>query len=88
MKALTFNYTKKDGSESDRLVLVTTFPGDKYAGLDLSQLEPTTAAEFIDEAKRIHQAYVDQLWALQVQYDLKHSYRQFLDSGVSQVNES
>ena len=45
MKTLTFKYTKKDGSVSERTLLALVIPGDKYAGIDVSELDPYMAGK-------------------------------------------
>ena len=87
MKTLTFTYTKKDGSITERTLLATVSPGDKYAGIDLTMMEPSDAAQFVDHARKIHDQYVLDMLDLQRQFDLKHNYRQFLASGVSDLSE-
>ena len=87
MKTLNFKYTKKDGSVSERLLLAMTQPTDKFAGIDVTQLEPNEAAEFIALANTLHSEYLSKLLEIQERYDLKHNYRQFLASGVTNLNE-
>jgi len=88
MKTITFDYTKKDGSTSERTLLVMVSPGgDKYAGVDVSELSPVQAAEFVKSAELIHEHYLNALKGLQEEFDLKHSYRQFLVSGMSNIIE-
>lgn len=88
MKTLTFTYTKKDGSVSERTLLAMVVPNDKYyAGVDVSELDPVVANEFVKEADSLHKQYLADLQALQTKFDLKHNFRQFLASGVSDVTE-
>ena len=87
MKTLTFKYTKKDGSVSSRTLLAMVTPSDKYAGTDLSDLDPVMAAQFAATADQLQKEYLQKLVELQNAFDLKHSYRQFLASGVSDINE-
>lgn len=88
MKTLTFTYTKKDGSTSQRTLLAMTSPGgDKYGGVDVSELEADVSAEFMARAHIVHQKYLSELTQLQAEFDLKHNYRQFLESGMSNVTQ-
>lgn len=87
MKTLTFNYAKKDGSTSSRTLLAQVVPTDKYAGIDLSQLDASDAAEFIALSRVLHAEYIEKMQALQAHYDLTHNYRQFLASGMSNITE-
>lgn len=87
MKTITFDYTKKDASTSHRTLLALVTPGDKYAGIDLSELDPIVAANFVHAAEELHEKYILDMQALQTQFDLKFSYKQFLASGASNVTE-
>jgi hypothetical protein len=85
MKALTFTYTKKDGSVSERTLLAMVTPTDKYAGIDVSELDPNAASEFITKAEALHLEYIRILTELQKEYDVVHNYRQFIASGMSDI---
>jgi hypothetical protein len=88
MKTITFEYTKKDGSTSERTLLVMVSPGgDKYAGIDISDVEPNRAAEFARYAEDAHDDYIARMQDLQAEFDLKHNYRQFLVSGMTDITE-
>lgn len=87
MKTLTFKYTKKDGSVSERTLLAMVTPGDKYAGIDVSELDPVDAGRFMEEANEAYNNFLNHINSLQSKFDLNHSYRQFLVSGVSELEE-
>lgn len=88
MKTIFFNYTKKDDSVSVRTLLVMVSPGgDKYAGIDLTSMDPTEAMKFSAKAEKLHEDYINNLQELQALYDLKYNYRQFLVSGMSNIEE-
>ena len=87
MKTITFSYTKKGGAVSDRTLLALVVPGDKYAGIDLSELDPADAAAFAKRAKELNQEYIEAMFELQSEFELLHSYRQFLASGMTDVTE-
>lgn len=88
MKTITFTYTKKDGSTSERTLLVTVSPGgDKYAGIDISDMDPETSNQFVSEVECAHQDYLEEVKGIQEYYDLKHNYRQFLVNGMSDITE-
>jgi hypothetical protein len=87
MKTLTFDYTKKDGSKSERTLLVTKEPSDKYAGIDLSELEVDNALQFTLAYETLHEEFLEKARELQAKYDLKYAYRQFFESGMSNVIE-
>jgi hypothetical protein len=87
MKTITFTYRKKDNTVSDRTLLVMVSPGDKYAGIDLTSIDPDSAAQFCNEVEELHEAYLAQVQETQARYDLKHNYRQFFESGMSEIIE-
>lgn len=85
MKTLTFTYTKADGSVSERTLLALVMPSDKIAGIDMTMMEPNDAANFARLARQLHDKYVMDLQALQMDFDVKHNYRQFKADGVSNL---
>ncbi len=87
MKTLTFKYTKADGKTSERVLLATVFPSDKYAGIDVTQIEPSKAAEFIAQYQQMHDDFLDKVVALQKDYELQYSYRQFFENKMTDVVE-
>lgn len=87
MQTLTFTYTKADGSSSERTLFAMVTPGNKYAGIDMTMMEPNEAAMFADKAAELHAEFVSNMQKLQAEFDLKHNYRQFLESGVSKINK-
>lgn len=87
MKTLTFTYTKKDGSTSTRTLLSLVVPGDKYAGIDVSDLDANEAEVFISAMAALHNKFLGDMLELQRRADLKHNYRQFLASGMSNITE-
>lgn len=87
MKTLTFTYTKKDGSVSTRTLLAMVTPSDKYAGIDVSDMDAVEAADFIAATNSLHSRYLEAMQTLQSQFDLKHNYRQFLAGGMTNITE-
>ncbi len=87
MKTITFYYTKKDGSTSERTLLALVTPGNMYAGIDLSSLDPESGAEFVRRYEELHADFMAEVKELQAEFDLKHNYRQFLESGMSDIIE-
>ncbi len=85
MKTITFTYEKKDGSKSERTLLVMVEPGNKYAGVDMSEMLPENAAQFAKLAKDLQSEYLSKINGLQQQYGLKFNYKQFLLDGMSDI---
>ena len=87
MKTITFDYTKKDGSTSERTLLALVQPSKAYSGIDLTSLDPEVAAEFVNKYAQLHADFLVAASELQAEYDVKHNYRMFLESGMSNVIE-
>jgi hypothetical protein len=87
MKTLTFTYTKKDGSVSDRTLLALVTPGKMYAGIDLTSISPELGSEFVNRYEELHADFMAEVKELQAEFDLKHNYRQFLEEGMSDIIE-
>jgi hypothetical protein len=87
MKTLTFTYTKKDSSVSSRTLLVQSSPSDKYTGIDISDMDPNDAQDFISDMEFEYGQYLDMVKARLEAHDLTHNYRQFLASGMSNIEE-
>lgn len=88
MNAINFTYKKANGSTSERNLLVTQAPSDKFAGIDMSEMtDPVQMAEFIKLATQLHDVYVMKLNEIQAAFDLKHSYRQFFEAQMSNVTK-
>lgn len=88
MKTIAFKYTKKDQSTSNRVLLVMVEPKpavDKYAGIDLSELDDDSQAEFAGRANEVHQRYIDDLKDLQSEFDVSDRYRQFFANQTSEL---
>lgn len=87
MKVLTFTYTKPDGSVSDRTLMALVTPGDKFAGIDLSNIDPSMGAEFFSRYKDLYADFMAEVKELQAEFDLKHNYRQFDAARMTNVIE-
>jgi hypothetical protein len=88
MKTFTFTYTKDNGDTSERTLLALVTPGGTmYAGIDLSSMPPEKAQNFAADAANLYDEYLADLKALQVEYDIKHNYRQFKAENISDLTE-
>lgn len=87
MKTITFTYTKPDGSVSDRTLLALVTPGDMFAGIDLTSIPPEKGAEFVNKYEALHADFLAGVVELQAEYDVKHNYRQFKQSRMSDIIE-
>lgn len=87
MKLITFTYTKANGEVSERTLLACVQPGNKFAGIDLSDISPEDASSFSYAYQALHDDFLLKLDALKEKYDLKHNYRQFIEGRMSNVTE-
>lgn len=87
MKTITFLYRKADGSTSERTLLALVTPSDKFAGIDISSLSPEQGAKFVNRYESLHADFLAAATELQAEFDLKHNYRQFNASGMSDIIE-
>jgi len=87
MKTLTFKYTKADGSVSYRTLLVMVSPNSMYEGLDISELEPLEMADVEIEINKAYNRYLSDIADIKQEFDIKHNYRRFDPSKMTEVNE-
>ena len=87
MKTLTFKYTKADGSVSYRTLLVMVSPNTMYEGLDISELEPLEMADVEVEINKAYNRYLSDIADIKQEFDIKHNYRRFDPSKMTEVNE-
>lgn len=85
MKLLTFKYTKADGSESDRNLVVSVEPTSFFAGTDISELTMEDQALYIAALNAAKEEYMGAIEALNVEFDVKFRYRQFDPSRMTNV---
>lgn len=84
---INFSYVKLNGSTSYRTVYVLGKPSNKYSAIDLSELSIDDQLEFANEADKLYKEYQEKFKTLQASFDVKHNFRQFLESGVSEIEE-
>lgn len=87
MKTLSFKYTKKDGSSSDRVLVVMSEPNSFYAGIDISELDEAEQGMYLDRINRAHEAYLAEIGEINASFDTKYRYRRF-DPKLMQINET
>jgi hypothetical protein len=86
MKLLEFNYTKADGSVSDRAVIELVSPTQFVEGIDVTQMPEDEFALFADEMRNLKNAQHEATMALLAKHDLKHNYRRFSPDKMSNLN--
>lgn len=85
MNILTFKYTKADGKESQRTLVVSAEPTKLYAGTDISELEPCDMVMYCEELQKAKEEYLAAVTDINAQFDLNHSYRQFKPECMSNI---
>lgn len=77
MNILSFNYTKTDGKQSDRVLAVMVKPNTMFEGIDISELDMESQGAFAEEINRVQETYLAALEAVKASFDVKHNYRRF-----------
>lgn len=77
MNIITFKYTKKDATVSDRVVMVMSRPDTMYEGIDITELEAADQVMFLEEVNTAYNEYLQALDSIQRNFDVVHNYRRF-----------
>ena len=77
MKIINFNYTKSDGTQSDRVLAVLVKPNTMFEGIDISELDMEAQGAFAEEFNRIEETFLAALEAVKASFDVNHNYRRF-----------
>ena len=89
INVIDFTYTKSDGRKSDR-VIVTRYNGDNNIhGIDVTEMSEENSeqlGEFLLAYKQLEDKHNWEIAKLMADHDLKHNYRQFKATGMSNVN--
>jgi hypothetical protein len=85
MKIMEFTYTKTNGTESQRSVMITNQPTDYVEGIDLTELDVETQVDFAEEYNLIYDQFRQQQLNLMSKYDVEHNYRKFIPGSMTDV---
>ena len=85
MKTITFKYTKADGKQSDRVVVVSNEPNKFYSGTDISELAVEEQGEYIAAVATAKELYLEMLKKINDTFDLNHNYRQFKPENMADI---
>ena len=85
MKTITFNYTKADGKQSNRVVVLSNEPNKFYSGTDITELDVEEQGAYIADVALAKEIYLEILKNINDKYDLNHNYRQFKPEGMSDI---
>jgi hypothetical protein len=83
MKYTEFTYTDAKGKVTDRKVLVIQEPSNKLMGIDVSEVSEEYRTEFMEEYNILHKRFLESVDLLKSELDLTHSFRQFIDTNIS-----
>jgi hypothetical protein len=85
MKVKEFTYTKPNGEVSQRTLVELVSPTEHIEGIDVSELDMDSYAQFIYELKALEDTLYDQRMELYTKFDLSHNYRRFVPARMTNV---
>ena len=85
MKVKEFTYTKPNGEVSQRTLVELVSPTEHIEGIDVSELDMDSYAQFITELKTLEDKLYNQRMELYTQFDLSHNYRRFVPARMTNV---
>jgi len=85
MKLLDFEYTKKNGEFSKRTVAVVQEPQRFIEGIDVTDLDVDSFADFVNQYSKLLDEYKYLQAELINKYDLRHNYRRFIPENMENV---
>lgn len=85
MKLLEFTYTKQGGDVSKRAVIELVTPTNFVEGWDVTNLDEVEFAKFTETMGALRRRQHEETMQLLQEFDLKHNYRRFKPSGMTDV---
>lgn len=85
MKTLNFTYTKENGEVSVREFVEVAKPSANYQGYDITEMDNEEYFEFAKEYNTLVDKHKQELADLLVTYDLKHTFKMFKPSNMSNI---
>lgn len=85
MKLIDFDYTKKNGEFTKRTLAVVQEPQQFIEGIDVTELDVESFAEFVNQYSKLLDEYKQQQAELINKYDLRHNYRRFIPENMKNV---
>lgn len=85
MKIKEFTYTKPNGAVSQRTLVELVTPTEHIEGIDVSELDMDSYAEFVQKLKQLEDTLYTQRMALYADFDLSTNYRRFVPSRMTNV---
>lgn len=87
MNLITFQYTKADGSTSQRVLSPVVVPNKMYEGTDLSELNEDAQEDYVIALGKLRDEYLTKVAELQEQFDLNNRYRRFEPTKMTNIIE-
>ena len=85
MKIKEFTYTKPNGNVSQRTLVELVTPTEHIEGIDVSELPEVEFEAFTREMRELKNRQHEETMQLVAKHDLKHNYRQFTPSKMTNV---
>lgn len=85
MKIKEFTYTKPNGDVSERTLVELVSPTEHIEGIDVSELDMDSYAEFIPRLRQLEDEIYAKRMALYAEFDLSKSYRRFIPARMTDV---
>lgn len=85
MKIKEFTYTKPNGDVSQRTLVELVTPTEHIEGIDVSELDMDTYAEFVQQLKQLEDAMYATRMKLYADFDLGNNYRRFVPGRMTNV---
>ena len=80
-----FKYTDAKNRVTNRKVLVVGQPTNKLTAIDVGDISDDQASEFAAAYDAAQKAFFAQVDALKAAYDLKYSFRQFIEGNIENL---
>jgi hypothetical protein len=80
-----FTYTKANGDASQRVLVQLITPSEHVEGIDVSELDMDSYADFVQQLKVIEEELYNRRMKLYSDFDLHHNYRRFVPSQMTNV---
>ena len=85
MQIKEFTYTKPNGDVSQRTLVELVSPTEHIEGIDVSELDMDSYAEFIKQLRDLEASLYNQRMSLYANFDLNNNYRRFVPSRMTNV---
>lgn len=85
MKIKEFTYTKPNGEVSQRTIVELVSPTEHIEGIDVSELDMDSYANFTQQLRDLETQIYNQRMALYADFDLGNNYRRFVPARMTNV---